>query len=49
MPSIRQVLVSTVVFAMLPTTLLKGASSIVEYIGGTVKIDSAEYRGFHQR
>jgi len=37
MPSIRQVLVSTVVFAMLPTTLLKGASSIVEYIGGTVK------------
>ncbi len=37
MPSIRQVLVSTVVFAMLPTTLLKGASSVVEYIGGTVK------------
>jgi hypothetical protein len=37
MPSIRQVLVSTVVFAMMPAAALRGASSVVEYIGGTVK------------
>lgn len=37
MSSIRQVLVSTAVFAILPCAVLKGASSIVEYIGGTAK------------
>jgi hypothetical protein len=37
MPSIRQVLLSTVVIAMMPAAFLKGASSTVEYIGGTVK------------
>lgn len=37
MSSIRQVLVSTVVFAILPCAILKGASSTVEYIGGTAK------------
>jgi hypothetical protein len=37
MSSIRQVLVSTVVFAIMPCAALKGASSIVEYIGGTAK------------
>ncbi len=36
MSSIRQVLVSTVVFAILPCAIL-GASSTVEYIGGTAK------------
>ncbi len=37
MPSIRQVLVSTAVFAIMPCAILKGASSTVEYIGGTAK------------
>ena len=37
MSSIRQILVSTVVFAILPCAILKGASSTVEYIGGTAK------------
>jgi len=37
MSSIRQVLVSTVVFAIMPCAALKGASSTVEYIGGTAK------------
>ena len=37
MSSIRQVLVSTVVFAIMPCAILKGASSTVEYIGGTAK------------
>ncbi|HEY6391828.1 MAG TPA: hypothetical protein VIX89_11155 [Bryobacteraceae bacterium] len=37
MPSIRQVLLSTVVFAILPCAVVKGASSAVEYIGGTAK------------
>jgi hypothetical protein len=37
MSSIRQVLVSTAVFAILPCAVLQGASSTVEYIGGTAK------------
>jgi len=37
MSTIRQVLLSTAVFAILPCAVLQGASSIVEYIGGTAK------------
>jgi len=37
MSTIRQILVSTAVFAIMPCAVLRGASSTVEYIGGTAK------------
>jgi hypothetical protein len=46
MSSIRQVLVSTVVFAIMPCAIVKGASSTVEYIGGTAKSIPLNSSGF---
>ncbi len=43
--SIRQVLISTLVFAVLPQAVLLGASSTVEYVGGTVKVIPANSVG----
>src|SRR5581483_785009 len=37
MSAFRQVLVSSLVFALIPTALLSGASTSVQYVGGTVQ------------
>ena len=37
MSAIRQIVVSAIVFAMIPPAVLRGASHTVEYVGGTVK------------
>jgi hypothetical protein len=37
MSAIRQIVVSAIVFAMVPSAVLRAASHTVEYVGGTVK------------
>jgi hypothetical protein len=41
----RQLVFSTVIFALLPPVMLSGASSAVEYVGGTVKAIPANSTG----
>jgi len=41
----RQLVFSTVIFALLPPVMLRGASSAVEYLGGTVKAIPANSTG----